>query len=509
MRKPADMLPIEVVVDDSPVTSHAGLVGHLELWRRLSMPEEIDRTVSICGSQGWTDRQMVLSLVLLNLAGGDCITDIDALESDRGLCEMVRGFERSTWSARERRASDSRFRSGRKRTFPAATQIATFLEACHDESSEDLRGSGKAYIPAVTEPLSSLRALNTSLVGRLQCCSAQSTATLDGDATLVETHTQTALYGYKGYRAYQPYNVWWAEQQLVLHSEFRDGNVPAGYEVTRVMKDALACLPDGVTKVYTRQDTAAYQTEFLAWCEREREHPEYGRILFTVSADISRELRSAIEKTIDWQPEMRMSKGVPSPTGREFAELMFVPTAQALLRDIPEPFRYIAIRERMSSQLSLLEGEESESDGGCAAPFPSVTMDRVRYKVHAIVTNRRDDDASELIRWHYERCGKSEEAHAIMKGDFAGGRLPSAKFGANAAWWALMILSMNLQRILSGLMGEGWTKKRMKKVRFALINTPGRLVAHARQLFLRVPEAVAHLIDVVRASVAALRPGWT
>ena len=31
---------------------------------------------------------------------------------------------------------------------------------------------------------------------------------------------------------------------------------------------------------------------------------------------------------------------------------------------------------------------------------------------------------AELIKWHYARCGKSEQAHAIMKNDLAGGILP-------------------------------------------------------------------------------------
>ena len=92
----------------------------------------------------------------------------------------------------------------------------------------------------------------------------------------------------------------------------------------------------------------------------------------------------------------------------------------------------------------------------------------------------------------------------MMKGDFAGGQLPSAKFGANAAWWALMILSMNLQRMLRGLMGEGWGKKRMKAVRFALINTPGRFVRHAPQFCLRVPETVAKLLHQIRTSLGRM-----
>jgi hypothetical protein len=48
---------------------------------------------------------------------------------------------------------------------------------------------------------------------------------LDLDATLPETHNREAKYCYKKYKAYQPLNVYWAEQALVLLSEFRDGNL--------------------------------------------------------------------------------------------------------------------------------------------------------------------------------------------------------------------------------------------------------------------------------------------
>ena len=40
------------------------------------------------GSQGWTDSQMVLELVLLNLAGGDWVEDIKVVEADDGFCEV-------------------------------------------------------------------------------------------------------------------------------------------------------------------------------------------------------------------------------------------------------------------------------------------------------------------------------------------------------------------------------------------------------------------------------------
>jgi hypothetical protein len=36
---------------------------------------------------------MVLSLVLLNLAGGECVDDLKILEADKGFCEILRKSE--------------------------------------------------------------------------------------------------------------------------------------------------------------------------------------------------------------------------------------------------------------------------------------------------------------------------------------------------------------------------------------------------------------------------------
>jgi len=498
------LVPIRLEADptEAVVTGHSGALVYLDLWNRLGMPGIIDETVHICGSQGWMDRQIVTALMLVNLVGGDCVADVDKLESDRGLCSMVRSCEYEGLNRAQRRAAGQRFRAGRGRWLPAATQISSFLEECHDARQEALRIPGRAFIPLANKHLVSLRGLNTQLVAKLQHLRPQATATLDGDATLVETDNSSALFCYKGPRAYQPYNVWWAEQELVLHSEFRDGNVPAGLEAVRVMKEALACLPAGVEQVYTRQDTAAYDIDFLAWCEREREHPEYGRILFTISADITGALKAAALNEAEWTKEWRGSGAKRRETGREYAEIVFVPGTHAVLADIREPFRYIAIRERMGDQLTLLD-----AGSGKNPPFPTVVMNNLCYKLHAIVTNRREEPAQDLIQWHFERCGKSEEAHSIMKSDFAGGRMPSGKFGANAAWWSMMILTMNFQMAMKRLvLGPRWEKKRMKAVRFGLVNAAGRLVSHSRQCFLRVSDKLHVWLVQLREAVRRLEP---
>ena len=59
------------------------------------------------------------------------------------------------------------------------------------------------------------------------------------------------------------------------------------------------------------------------------------------------------------------------------------------------------------------------------------------YKIFAIVSNIPDWTPPEIVAWYNARCGQGEALNSVLKSDLAGGQLPSNKFGANAAWWAL------------------------------------------------------------------------
>ena len=108
------------------------------------------------------------------------------------------------------------------------------------------------------------------------------------------------------------------------------------------------------------------------------------------------------------------------------------------------------------------------------------------YKVTGVVTNR-DVVGEKLISWYRQRCGKGEEVHGVFKQDLAGGRLPSGLFGANATWSAIAVLAFNLNSALKRLvLGGKWVSRRLKAVRFGLINLAGRVVYHARRLIIRV-----------------------
>jgi hypothetical protein len=322
--------------------------------------------------------------------------------------------------------------------------------------------------------------LNAAFVAAVQRRSLQKTATLDMDATLVETFKQAALYCYKKFKAYQPLNVYWAEQGLMLFSEFRDGNVPASYDLLRPFQEGLALVPAGVKRVCLRSDSAGYVVDLLKYCA-EGKNERFGVIEFAVGVDVTEAFRRSVSEVppTEWHPLRRQVGGVPQDTGQEYAEVCFVPNWVGHKKDGPV-YRYLAIREALAQP--ALPGMEDQ----LSLAFPTMDWGPVKYKVTGIVTNR-ELSGDEVIWWYRERCGKSEEAHSIMKEDLAGGKLPSQLFGANAAWWQIMVLAFNLTSAMRRLvLGETWANRRMKAIRFWLINLPGRVLEGGRQLFVRL-----------------------
>jgi hypothetical protein len=482
------------------LTGLGGLPTYLELAHASGMWGSIDRHMRIRGGQGWRDSDVVMTLVMLNLAGGECVEDVNRLEADEGFCRVWEKARKSGLNRRRRREERKRWRKEKVRGVPSPSAIFRYLEGFHEGS---LREGGKALVPAADKNLMGLREVNGELLGFVQSNRREKVATLDMDATLVETRKSEALFCYEGYRAYQPLTTWWSEQGVVVHTEFRDGNVPAGYEQLRVLKESLRCLPEGVKRVRLRSDTAGYQHDLMRFCE-EGKDTGFGKIGFTIGCDVSKEFKKAVGEVEEeeWKVLCREEDGRRVETRREFAEVCFVPYAIGHSNKGPE-YRYIAIREPMEEQLSL-GGMEEERE----YPFQTMRVAARKYKLFGLVTNM-DWDGQELIPWHYKRCGKSEEAHSVMKEDLAGGKFPSGDFGENAAWWWIMVLAMNLNAAMKALvLGKEWVAKRMKAIRFHLIHLPARVIERSRQLFIRMGKGHPSYqwLTRIRCTIANLAP---
>jgi len=221
-------LPYEYEIEESKagLTAFGGLPTYVDLAAAMGMLKAIDRHLRIReGTQGWLDRQIILSLVLLNLIGGDCVEDIEKLEADEGFCRIMRKVETHGLRRKEKKALKRRWRKERTRTFPSASAIFRYLAAFHNVEQEELRVKGKAFIPESNEHLKAFGKVDAELI---KAGGREELATLDMDATLAATSKRNALFSYQGEQSYQPLNTYWSERGLMLHTEFRDGNVPAG-----------------------------------------------------------------------------------------------------------------------------------------------------------------------------------------------------------------------------------------------------------------------------------------
>ena len=449
-------LPFEIddTIDPTLVTGRAGVPLVIELFRQLGVAQTIDAEVAVKQRQrGLSPSQLVESLIVLWASGGDRCQDLTTLREDQALATLL-GYP-----------------------LPAATTVRDFLDTFHVEGGPLWAAGPAATIPLESAPLVGVGLANRTLVAGLQRGARETTATLDVDATLVESHKDAATVAYDGTRGYQPVVVLWAEQDVILHDQFRDGHVPAGCGNVRVLEQAMGNLPQGVTEIRLRADSALYETAVLRWCEARQ-------IPYAISADMSEPLKAEILRLPEaaWQVE----RDEPD-TIRSWAEVAYVPSDGDHRKHRPCVRRYLAIRTQ-KRQGSLF------ADGSSVHYF-------------AVVTNR-DGNGLALLQWHRQKAGTVEHAHHVLKTELAAAALPSGKFGANAAWFRLNVLTYNLLTALKRLTLPGDLRTaRPKRLRFLLFNTVGKVVAHARRTLLRLTGVVQHALLVrARSKIARLAP---
>lgn len=454
----AARLPFEIDdrIDPTLITAHAGVPLVIELFRRVGAAQVVNDQVRIKQRQrGLMPAQLVETLIALWAAGGDRCQDLQTLRADAALATLL-GYE-----------------------LPAATTIRDFLEAFHVEAPPLLRTGEKTAVPEESAPLTGLGLANQRILAAVQQPVPQRTATLDVDATILEAHKHTAAVTYEGTRGYQPVVAVWVEPDLIVHDEFRDGNIPAGCGNVRILERAVAALPPGITQRFVRGDSALYEQAVLAWCE------EPGReIGYAISADMSPQLHAAIMRLPEtaWQLER-----VEPDVIREWAEVPYVPDDGDHRKDRPCVRRYLALRVRRRQG-------ELFADGHTVKHF-------------AIVTNREGDGLT-LLRWHREKAGTVEHVHHVLKNELAAAALPSGKFGANAAWFRLNVLTYNLLSALKRLALPGdLSEARPKRLRFLVFNTVGKVLHHARRTLVRLTSTVQQeLLALARSKILALNP---
>lgn len=430
------------VLDARPLTEasspHAGLLATSRAFRSLGVPDLIAAQLKLRKRQrGYNEGQMSESLILLQTVGGDCPEDIRLISNDPCL-ERGLGYQP-----------------------PKVTAVREFLELFHDEDIAMQRPSRdvqKSFIMPSTEPVAALQEVQAHMVRRIARRyeaqdQAQRIATVDQDATIIESHKTTALHHYQGGRGYQPMLAVWAEADLVLADEFRDGNVPARQEPLTCAKQAFAALPANITARYFRGDSACHENGLIQWLRHaDRATEPGGAIGFAVSAfaspELSRTLKGISEK--DWAT----FDTEPDGTLRQWAEVPFVPTDR-YERKNSHGLRYVGLRLLKPQGVLFADGSDRHH--------------------HAVITNR-DLPGDKLLDWHREKAGTVEHVHDEIKNALGGGHMPSHRFAVNAAWFKFALMSYNLASAIKGLCFDPEERTvRFKKYRLLLVHLAGRM----------------------------------
>ncbi|MEM4721220.1 MAG: IS1380 family transposase [Candidatus Methanomethylicaceae archaeon] len=454
------ILPFQLVENTSKLllTSFGGLPLVMETFRALGLPQSIHKNLSILQNGGkYLEADYIESFVVLFASGGECVEDLELLRADEGL-----PLEADPPLA-ERKL-------GLRVASPEAARW--FLNAFHEEEPLSGRLPHQAFIPEETENLRGLKEVRKEMILKATRREAPWMATIDLDAVIVESQKQEAYFTYLGEKGYQPATAYWVEQDLIVADEFRDGNVPARMDLLRVAQEALSALPPTVRLVRIRSDSAAYVHEFLDWCRQDL--PGRPRIEFAISAEMTEELRAAIQALPEevWRPLRKITEKGLIAGRKEWAEVEFVPSKPSTKKRM-RPDRYLAIRVRPAQGELFRDGNP--------------------YHYFAVVTNMWSWNGERLLRWQRERCGTIEKIHDVMKNDLAAGILPSKRFFVNATWWRLNTMAYNVLSILKRkALPEGWWSLRLKALRFHLLNLAGRIIEHGRKLFLKITQNHPH-----------------
>ena len=287
--------------------------------------------------------------------------------------------------------------------------------------------------------------------------------TLDIDAFSIFSGKDTALHTYKGPKGYMPIVGHLAELDWCIGYDFREGNVPPAKANLEFLQSCFRNMPKGHKIKKVRIDSAGYQAEIFNWLDKKN-------VKFTVTAakkgTILPEVHLIPEK--DWKP-WKDKNGFP--TDRMYAETW----AQM---DKTDYFRIIV--QRWPNPKQNLFEKASE------------------YCYYIIATNYSEEEKSarDVVLWHNQR-GNSENYYKEKKYGFNLNYLPCDDFQANAFWFSMGIMAYNFHVFSKEYMlPVSWRQHTIQTVRWKLIHIAGKVVKHARNVYLKLAGISSDLLEI-------------
>jgi hypothetical protein len=440
LERPRHGVPVPVVTaSEDSVTGVAGVVLWGPLLDRLGLVAEADRRVlRPIGPGGYSGGECYRSIVELQLAGGDFLSDRSLLADE----------------------ATARLRAGN--VLPSHTTLWRFC------AGADLGRVAKAA------------AVNRAMLRRAWAMGAApdpGVLTVDVDATLVATYGpgkegSTFTYKHDGV-ALSPLLGVCGETGDVLGLRARGGNASDARAISSFFDECIGAIPEAVrerSQLWLRMDSAGYQHALADVAERRG-------AAFTVTARQRPGVKAAIEALATdpatvWEPAV----GAEEERGSEVAEMLFRfgrRTCRLIVRRLPR---------KAGEQLSF-DDIDAWHFRGVLTNIPPMFATATAIEYH-----------------HRLRGGAPEETVRQLKEDFGLNHAPCESFFANWLWWQASALAYNIGRWLRVLaLPAAFATCRGKRLRLAFLNIAARVVRTGRRLHLRLPRAYAHADAFIEA----------
>jgi len=425
----SSLLPFKLASTDEKITSNAGLglFGEFLHSQRLStlIDENIRRFTS---NHSYKPSEFVVPLLLMQHGGGRYIEDVREIANDEALLQLL-GIT----------------------AVPSSSAIGDWLR----------------FIGDVHGGLAGLSRCNQIVLKRALKKSCAKEFTLDIDATQIIGWKSEAEFTYKGEKGYMPIVGHIAETGLVIHDEFRDGNISPGTRNLQFIKQCCAKMPTGKRITRFRADGATYQSAVFNWCEK-------NNIRFAIGGHMDASVKTIIKelKESEWQKYQGSSS---------------IARVTHCMGDTEKAFDLIIIRRPW--QPDLLDQDADDS------------------KRYVLVATNIKGNAKSIVSWYNQRGEASENRIKELKIGFSMEYMPCGTTKANAVYFRIGVLAYNLFKLFKmATMPKEWAKHTVQTIRWKFYNTAGKLVQHAGQLWFKVKASCYNLFEEVRARIREFAP---
>lgn len=395
------------------ITAKAGLIICDAFQKYIGLPELIDSTFPKPGSnRGYRHSKHVGTLVEMFHDGASQLEDVRELAEDKALQKMIDVI-----------------------SYPGS-----------DALGEWLRRQGSSTGAACLWEV--MKQTFTMIRGN--------DFTLDIDATIIEANKGDAEKTYKGIYGYQPMLGIIAENNIVVFSEFRNGNCSPSKGIVDFIANCRNNIGNRIS--YVRSDSAAFQKSVVKYLVKEK-------IFYSITARGN----EAVIKRISEIPEEAWVRGTDNEgikTNYEVSEIEYAFIGKR------SKSRLVVKREKKGSQLDMFDSRE--------------------YRYWAIITNLSSETHStnQVILTHQMR-GQMEKSIGELKHHCGLDHLPCGQFSANAMYFTIGILAANLLQLLKhDTFFDDYLKASIKTFRYKLIHLPARLIRHGRMLLIKIISSI-------------------